>query len=194
MSDTIHDHETDLYRPFALDKVPSGFPRRVEVTATDEECAALAKRFGDVSIAYLKGEFELMLSEIKTDKGLVIVDISGKINANVTQNCVVTSEPVDSIIQAQFEGIVATTEADQPEQTMDDNDEAEDGPELLGLIDGDTIDLGFILAEQLALELDPFPRKPGVSFDGYRSGDASDEEDEKPNPFAVLAKLKDNRE
>lgn len=48
------------------------------------------------------------------------------------------------------------------------------------------VDLGALLAEELSLALPDFPRKPGV--EGPEAVDPQDTE--KPNPFAVLAKLK----
>ena len=49
------------------------------------------------------------------------------------------------------------------------------------------IDLGALLAEELSLAMPDFPRKPDAELEG-----APDEApaDEKPNPFAALAKLK----
>jgi hypothetical protein len=46
------------------------------------------------------------------------------------------------------------------------------------------IDLGAVVAEFLALGLDPYPRKPGVDFD-YK-----DPADAEHNTFAALGKLK----
>jgi hypothetical protein len=53
----------------------------------------------------------------------------------------------------------------------------------------DTIDLGEVVVEQLALTLDPYPRAPGAVFDpaalpGYEAPEAE------VSPFAALVKLK----
>ena len=58
------------------------------------------------------------------------------------------------------------------------------------------IDLGEAVAEQLALEIDPFPRKPGVSFEAYssvpESGQTPAQNGENgTGPFADLAALKE---
>jgi hypothetical protein len=50
---------------------------------------------------------------------------------------------------------------------------------------GGRIDLGGVITEFLALALDPYPRKPDVSFQP-----AIEEKD--PSPFAALAALKKN--
>ncbi len=66
-----------------------------------------------------------------------------------------------------------------PEDSVIDPD-AEDPPEL---IEGDEIDVGALVIEQLALEIDPFPRKPGAVFD-------PGPEESPPSPFAVLKDFK----
>ncbi len=55
------------------------------------------------------------------------------------------------------------------------------------MLESEEIDLAHYLVEQLVLDLDPFPRKPGVAFD-YTP--AVTEE----SPFAVLKTLKGDGE
>jgi uncharacterized metal-binding protein YceD (DUF177 family) len=57
-----------------------------------------------------------------------------------------------------------------------------DAPEPL---EGDTIDVGAIVADHLSLALDPFPRAAGATYEP-----AAQPADAKPNPFAALAQLK----
>ena len=52
------------------------------------------------------------------------------------------------------------------------------------------IDVAEAVAEELALSLDPFPRKPGASLKGTPWAVPEDGEG-KPHPFAALAKLRD---
>ena len=52
------------------------------------------------------------------------------------------------------------------------------------------IDLGAIVAEHLALGLDPYPRSPGVAFDGHIEDDPAAD----PSPFAALAALKSDKD
>lgn len=63
--------------------------------------------------------------------------------------------------------------------------DAEDPPEPL--TDG-AVDAGEAIAEQLALELDPFPRAPGAVFKGFSSPREGD--DRSGGPFAALARLR----
>ena len=58
------------------------------------------------------------------------------------------------------------------------------------------VDVGEAVAEQLALELDPFPRAPGAAFDGFSTGSKSVGADDTGDagPFALLARLKEKPE
>jgi uncharacterized metal-binding protein YceD (DUF177 family) len=49
------------------------------------------------------------------------------------------------------------------------------------------VDLGEVVAETLALELDPYPRKPGEAFEEHI--ESVDDEPEEQSPFAGLSKL-----
>ena len=83
----------------------------------------------------------------------------------------------DFVVRAVPPGSPAAA-AEATEVSVDPD--AEDPPDLL---DGDQIDVGGYLVEHLALEVDPFPRKPGVEFEPPPpEGPVS--------PFAALLKLK----
>ena len=56
------------------------------------------------------------------------------------------------------------------------------------IIENGCINLADIAIEQIALNLEDYPRAEGEVFDGALYGDS--EEPKKENPFAVLAKLK----
>jgi hypothetical protein len=65
-----------------------------------------------------------------------------------------------------------------PEAALTDAVEIEDEDEIPYA--GGAIDLGEATSEQLALALDPFPRKPGAAF-------SNDEAEAPGGPFAALA-------
>lgn len=146
--------------------------QQVHVEATAEECEALAKDFGLPGIQGLSGDFKL----ISSAKG---IHVTGLVKASVTQVCVVTLDPFDSIIEEEVEVDFAEPSGMPPEPPTDIN-EYEPPDEIVN----GQIDLGVLAAEFLALGLDPYPRKPGVDFN-YR-----DPGDEKETPFAALGKLK----
>ncbi|MCI7420902.1 MAG: YceD family protein [Alphaproteobacteria bacterium] len=60
--------------------------------------------------------------------------------------------------------------------------------EVPDIIENGCINLADIAIEQIALNLEDYPRAEGEVFDGALYGDS--EEPKKENPFAVLAKLK----
>lgn len=101
--------------------------------------------------------------------------LSGRVRAEAVQTCGVTLEPLPVSIDERFsvdlvEGETTVGE-DEIEISVDD-----DGPDL---IEDGRIDLGQYAVEQLSLNLDPFPRKPGAEF-------VQPEEPTELSPFAVL--------
>lgn len=108
-------------------------------------------------------------------------EIRGRFSASVVYTCGVTLEPFPAEVRGEFD-VRATTDPaaviyeDSGEITL----ETIDPPDL---IENGVIDLGAYLVEELALELDPFPRKPGVEFE-------NPVQEAEPSPFAKLAELK----
>jgi len=110
-------------------------------------------------------------------------------DADITQSCVVTLEPVTSHLERTFHRelhFVGSQRQDQiteelgPELVLDG--EAEEGPEE---IDSFHYDLAGPMLEEFVLSLDPYPRRPGVEFTPL-----SDAFERPENPFAVLKALK----
>ena len=160
------DFATPLSRRIPVaDLPPEGIEATVE--ATPEERDALARDFKLPAIHALTGTFRLSGTRSR-------VHVSGRIDAVVSQICVVTLEPFDSDVQEHVEVDFAVPGAASASQGGDPPDEIVDG----------TVDLGALTAEFLALGLDPYPRKPGVDF-------AFEAADDRPDsPFAALDKLK----
>jgi uncharacterized metal-binding protein YceD (DUF177 family) len=156
----------ELQRLFPITRIGAGI--RFVVDSKPEERAALARRMGVVTIHALTCRFDL-----RRDVGDAI-EASGLLQARVTQTCVVSLEPFDADIAESFSVrfVPAGTESDD----LDLEAEDEIGYE------GGVLDLGEATSEQLALALDPFPRKPGAEL----SAEATDEE---TGAFAALSKL-----
>lgn len=146
--------------------------QEVQVVATAEECLALAKDFGLPAIQSLSGVYQLSASAKGTH-------VTGLVKASITQICVMTLEPFDSIIEEEVEVDFAESSG-MPAEPPTDISEYDPPDEIVN----GQIDLGALTAEFLALGLDPYPRKPGIDF-SYR-----DPSDEKDSPFAALSKLK----
>ena len=104
--------------------------------------------------------------------------LSGRVKASLAQTCGITLEPLPVEIDAPFTVNLAEAveeESDEIVITMDD-----ESPDL---IENGQIDLGQYAVEQLALRLDPFPRKPGAEF-------VQPPEPAEISPFAVLKQLR----
>lgn len=85
-------------------------------------------------------------------------------SAELVQACCVTLEDVPARLSGRFE--IRVLPADSPNAPHTESEAvidplAEDPPDVL---EGDIVPLGEYLIEHLALELDPFPRKPGAVF------------------------------
>ncbi len=115
--------------------------------------------------------------------------LAGQLQADVTQTCVVTLEPVDAQLDVPVEiefwpaALVAEMERNAEELG---NHGLLDWPEAV--VDG-RIDLGPVIYETLATALDPYPKRPGTSFD-WSQVDPEAASEGKSGPFAALAALK----
>jgi Large ribosomal RNA subunit accumulation protein YceD len=156
----------------------------VAIEADPASLAALAKMDGLSAIASLTAEFHVAAT------GQERFNVSGEMRARVTQICVVSLEPFESEIVEPIDVDFAPPEdvAKAEAASLAARDDADlhderDPPDPI--IDG-KIDLGALAAEFLALGLDPYPRKPGVSFQS-----PVDPGDVDANPFSVLGRLKE---
>lgn len=108
--------------------------------------------------------------------------LNGRVRAKLAQTCGITLEPLPLDIDERFSVQLSEPvdeESDEIVITMEDEtpDVVEDGQ----------IDLGQYVVEQLALHLDPFPRKPGAEF-------VQPPEPAEISPFAVLKQSKSSDE
>ena len=118
-----------------------------------------------------------------------LIAVTGTLRAQVVQTCVVTLEPLPASVEVSFERYFTEDPQDLPVEEEILADEM-DPPDPV--VDG-VIDLADLLAEEISLNLDPFPRRPGTSLD-EAAGDLLDRAPAAPeNPFAALSALKDKR-
>jgi len=180
-----------------ISKLVNG-PRDYTIQASEKECQPLCERLQLQNLSGLQGRVHLSLSP-HAPYGMdgPCINLEGSLSAQVTQTCVVSLEPVDTVIETKFSGVFLK-DADVPGYHDQDSeeDEEEEGPEILGQIISDSvdsIDLGELFTQQLALELPAFPRKDGLDFDGYTTDNKEENETAKEtpreNPFAVLKNL-----
>ena len=145
--------------------------RHLELEATAAERAALAGRFGILGISELTAALDLA-----PEPGGVI-RARGRLKARVTQECVATLEPVDQAMDTPLDLRLLPPGTPPADDDPDSPDEIES--------ENGTVDLGEAVAEQLALALDPFPRRPDAPEPAPEAA-----AEVRPNPFAALARLK----
>lgn len=159
-------------RPFPLHRVtPNGIDTSLE--ADPQERALLARDLGLPAIHSLIARYRVTG---QADR----IRVVGRLAAKVEQLCVVTLEPFACDVDQEVEVEFATSDPGRrggPELELDVDEDVPD--ELVG----DSVDLGAVTAEFLALGLDPHPRRPGATFEPPP---------EKPgaSPFAGLAALR----
>ena len=167
-------------RPVAVDRLGSR-ETRMTVTATPEECAALAKRYGILAVDSLTARLRL-----RRLSGSGLIRLTGTLSASVAQACVVTLEPVPEQVEESFEMLYGVNKDADDMEVLVHFDEV-DPPEP---IEHGEIDVGEAVAEHLALGLEPFPRRAGAVFEPMAEEEEVEDEPATPNPFAALVNLK----
>lgn len=154
-----------------LEELGAGLERRL--VADEATRSRIATALGLEALKSLKADMRVKPG---FEGGLV----SGRIEAEVVYLCGVTLEPFDSRIETDFEDRFTTRPPESPAPGEELGLADLDAPDF---VESGVLDLGGYVVEHLALELDPFPRKPGVVFEAPAAEEA-------PSPFAELARLK----
>ena len=136
----------------------------VHIAADADERAALARRFGLVTLDRLEAR--------------------GRVRASLAQPCVATAEPVPEVIDSDFtlRFVVEEGSAVEGEELELDAEDVD----TIGY-DGQQIDMGEAVAETMALAMTPYPRSPQADTALKEAGVLSEEQ---AGPFAALLALK----
>jgi uncharacterized metal-binding protein YceD (DUF177 family) len=173
----------EFSRLFDIGEVPAE-GLAVTLRATTEECRALARRFGLEQLHALEAAISIVPA--RDAVGAPALRLQATFQAEVTQTCVVTLEPFSDRVADGF-SILFRFAADSAQE--EDDDLA--GEEDIETLEGREIDLGELVAQHLALALDPHPRAPGAVFQGGGAGAAAaNSAIEADGPFAILGQLK----
>ena len=158
-----------------------------EATAAERE--ALARRLDLLALDSLAAELRFE----PADNAPGALRVSGTIRAQLVQSCVVTLEPVSRDLHESISVLYAPLPADEPEHEVDVPAEGET-PEPLP---AQGIDASEVVAEHLALLMDPYPRHPDApatpltyAADDDEAGDGAPGDDSHTGPFAALGQLK----
>lgn len=172
----LQEGSPEFSRPLQLRAIEAdGMHRAIEATAAER--AGLARRFGLLGIEELRAD--LTIRRLR-ERGVIAVQ--GEFSARVVQECVVTLDPIESRIEQAVDERLTPVESAEERIILAAEEEDFEEP-----VQGDTLDLGEIVAQCLSLALDPYPRKEGAALDLQdREGDPSKHD----GPFAALANLK----
>jgi uncharacterized metal-binding protein YceD (DUF177 family) len=141
---------------------------RQQIAAETAEREALAARFGLVALDRLSADVVLR----RQADGIILLDAA--FEAAFVQSCVVTLEPVRGMLSERFTlryGPPGTAESDATAT-------AEDA--VFEPLVGDFVDIGEAVAQELSLQLPPFPRLVEAAIEAGG-------ETERPSVFAALA-------
>jgi uncharacterized metal-binding protein YceD (DUF177 family) len=181
----------EFARPVVVEPWPDG-GIAVELSADPAELSALARRFDLLELTSLRARGRLERRAPGDEIWFV-----GELEAEVVQACVVSLEPVPASVRQPIEcgwrrvasPIEPGAAAAPPALWLVDEDELEP-------LVGRTVDLGEMVAEELALALDPYPRRADAeALVSERLGpNISLGAAERPEPpMAALAQRKDRR-
>jgi uncharacterized metal-binding protein YceD (DUF177 family) len=155
----------ELQRVVAADRA-DGLDLLVEADAAER--AAVAARLGLPAVLALSCRFRL----VAAGSGFAA---DGRLRARVVQTCVVTLDEFEAEVDEPFRlRFVPDAAMAEDIDWAAEEDEVPFGPRGL--------DLGEATVEQLALALDPYPRKPGAAL-------PDEAQDAEAGPFAALGKL-----
>jgi uncharacterized metal-binding protein YceD (DUF177 family) len=146
-------------------------PHRQRIGASEDERAALARRFDLVSLDRLEAAIELSRKDERT------ILLRADFDAAFEQRCIVTLEPIAGVLAERFELLYGPPEAEETAASLVGDDAA-----FEPLVD-DAIDVGEAVAQEFSLALPSFPRSPDVRVETEPDSTAG------PNPFAELLPL-----
>jgi uncharacterized metal-binding protein YceD (DUF177 family) len=166
-----HAAAPEFSRPLQTDRVSrAGSVEKLK--AEPAELKALAKRMKIPALHSLTAEIR---ATPWRGGGL---KLEGHLTADIEQVSVVSLEAFRETVSIPVSRYFLPEGAVVENQDEDDADPINKG----------WVDLGEVVAETLALDLDPYPRKPGEAFAEHIEDDGQPAESE--SPFAVLAQRK----
>lgn len=157
-----YEHQEDsliFFRVNVLRLPQKGMP--VAITASEEQRQALAVVHGLLEVERL--EAKLLVAPWKRNG----IRVSGNVEADVVQACVVTLEPVSDHIDEEIDSLFLPHDSKLGRLGFEGggeivlNAEGEDSPEIF---EGDSIDVGALAEEFFGLGIDPYPRKEGAAL------------------------------
>ena len=167
------DQPINLYLPL---KEINGEVKK-QLSFSSSECQKLEETLAISQLKAFLGEIKITP---KTGKKFRLV---GKIKANYQRQSALSLDLVDLEIEEEFTAEfhpLHQSSNNQPEEL-----ELEFEEEMIEYYEGDKLNIGQVIYEQLVISLEEFPKKEGEVFQWK-----DEEEGDKDNPFAQLSTLK----
>ena len=161
--------------------IPESRPLSRQRQAAPDELAGIARTLDLVACRSLTVDYTI------AQAGGGRYRLEGRLRAEVEQTCVVTLEPVASVIDEGFD-VTFWPQDDMPVPHGGEVDVDEE-PEPEPIVDGH-IAAGRVVFECLASAIDPFPRSPGATLERQSTGPSEGVDPRSASPFAVLANVK----
>ena len=152
----------------------------INISANSLECDALAKRFSVKQVQRLSAKFI-----ISKPKGESLPKLEARYVAKIAQICVLTREPITSIIERKFFCTIAEKNVFNFDEELVFTINDVDPPEF---INNGIFDAGELVSEHLLLEIEPYPRAVGAEFCQGNIFSTTKVKN-KFNPFETLKKL-----
>ena len=170
-------HTEDKKSPVSFLAHVARLPQRglpVVIEADETQRLALAVEHGIVSVERFRADLSV---EPWKRHG---VKVTGRVEADITQECVVTLEPLKTHIDEAVEGLFLPEESKLGRLGFEEGGEillTAEGPDSPETFHGDSIDVGALAEQFFGLGIDPYARKPGATLD------AGDEEGVEESDF-----------
>ena len=177
----MQEAQPEFSRPLSLDDIEAD-GTHVTLEAEADERQRLADRFDLLSLQSLTAE--LLVTRAASG---IPVRVFGRLKARVAQRCVVSLKPVQADIDERIEVEYGPPVADAYAEDIS-LEEADIEP-----LTGDRIDLGELVAQHLAVALDPYPRLQDAAPPDWMTDAEKAEDSAADSPFAALEALRKKR-
>ena len=151
-------------------------PFRQRIEATAEEREKLSRRFDLISLDRLVADVELRRESPE------MILLEAEFTAEFEQCCAVTLEPVRGAVSDRFSLVYGPAPEEEHEIALTTDEPAFEP------LNGDLIDVGEAVAQELSLALPIFPRDPEAKIDQAATAEPLD------GPFATLMRMRKDAE
>lgn len=163
-------------------------PVTVKINASPDECAALAQIWNVLGVKDLSAD--VRLTRWKRDG----IKVFGSIIASLEQQCVISLNPLETKVEETFEShfVPENSRLARPDHRADQELIIDiDSPDSPDTFSGHTIDIGSVVAEFTAMNIDPYPKRADAQLDPKYLLNDQVLNDKPRSPFAALQKIKD---